>query len=121
MGKSNDTSVKELPVFVKQSDVEWEAVGEGLRRKILGYDDGLMLVYVDFEAGAIGTPHSHPHRQVSYVAEGRFEVEIDGEKSILEAGDTFFVPPNLVHGAVALESGVLIDVFAPAREDFLGT
>jgi quercetin dioxygenase-like cupin family protein len=27
--------------------------------------------------------------------------------------------PNVEHGAVCLSAGVLIDVFSPAREDFL--
>jgi quercetin dioxygenase-like cupin family protein len=97
----------------------WETVGPGVTRKILGFDGELMLVCAKFERGAVGPLHQHPHRQVTYVAEGRFEIEIDGSKKTLETGDSFFVAPNLVHGAVALEPGVLVDVFTPAREDFL--
>ena len=29
------------------------------------------------------------------------------------------VAPNLLHGCVCLEAGVLIDTFTPMREDFL--
>ena len=97
----------------------WEVTGPGLSRKILGYDEALMLVCARFEKGAVGALHHHPHRQVTYVAAGSFEVEIDGVKRTLNTGDSFFVAPNLVHGAIALESGMLVDVFAPAREDFL--
>jgi len=39
-------------------------------------------------------------------------------KKVLKAGDVFYVAPNLIHGAVCLEAGVLIDVFSPMREDF---
>ena len=35
-------------------------------------------------------------------------------------GDSFLVPPNAVHGAIATEAGVLVDVFTPMREDFVG-
>jgi quercetin dioxygenase-like cupin family protein len=91
----------------------------GVTRKILGYDDALMMVVVKFETGAIGALHHHPHRQVSYVAAGKFDAEIDGVKRTIKAGDCFFVAPDLEHGVVALEPGMLIDVFAPAREDFL--
>lgn len=100
-------------------DGQWEVVAPGLTRRILGFDEALMLVCARFEQGAIGTLHHHPHRQVTYVASGRFEVEIDGVKQTLGAGDSFFVAPELVHGALALEAGTLVDVFAPAREDFL--
>jgi len=98
---------------------EWENVGAGVTRKILGFDEALMLVCVRFEPGSVGALHHHPHRQVTYVAAGRFEIEIDGVKRTLETGDSFFVAPELVHGARALEAGTLVDVFAPARQDFL--
>ncbi|MDX1532302.1 MAG: cupin domain-containing protein, partial [Rhodothermales bacterium] len=70
---------------------------------------------------AVGEPHRHPHRQTTYVESGAFEVEIGGEKAVLRAGDGFFVPPDTMHGAVAVEAGGLIDGFAPARGAFLGT
>ena len=48
------------------------------------------------------------------------EVEINGGKKILKAGDAFYIPPNVLHGAVCMEPGVLIDIFSPMREDFIG-
>jgi quercetin dioxygenase-like cupin family protein len=56
---------------------------------------------------------------VTHIAEGKFEVTIDDEKKILEKGDSFYIPSNVMHGVVCLESGLLIDVFSPVREDFL--
>lgn len=105
--------------FITSSDLDFEATEEGVKRKILSHDDALMMVAVHFEKGAVGTIHSHVHRQISYVESGRFEVIIDGNKKILEKGDSFLVAPNLLHGVVALDKGVLIDVFNPARKDFL--
>jgi quercetin dioxygenase-like cupin family protein len=105
--------------FVKTGDMEWETVGDGIERKILGYDDEVMMVHIRFKKDAIGTAHHHVHRQVSYVESGSFEVTIDGKKNVLVKGDSFFVAPDLVHGVVALEDGTLVDVFTPARKDFL--
>jgi quercetin dioxygenase-like cupin family protein len=56
---------------------------------------------------------------VSYVAAGRFEVTVDGERTELGVDDCFFVAADQVHGVMALEAGTLIDVFTPARLDFL--
>ncbi|HBT34768.1 MAG TPA: cupin domain-containing protein, partial [Hyphomonas sp.] len=50
-----------------------EDIGNGMRRKILGYDNNLMLVKVWFEKGAVGPVHAHPHTQTAYVVEGKFE------------------------------------------------
>ena len=105
--------------FIMSKDIEWETVGEGVERKILGFDDHIMMVCVRFVKGAIGTLHHHIHRQVSYVESGSFEVTIDGKTTTLQKGDCFFVSPDLLHGVVALEEGTLIDIFTPAREDFL--
>ena len=78
-----------------------------------------MVVAFAFEKGGIGAPHSHPHVQSSYVAQGRFEVTVGNETSVLSAGDAFIVPANTTHGVKALEAGLLIDNFAPHRADFL--
>jgi len=104
--------------FIENASVEWQQMAEGVRRKIMAYDEKLMIVRVEFETGGIGTLHQHYHVQMSSVESGVFEVEIDGIKKVLKAGDVFYVPSNLVHGAVCQEAGVLIDVFSPMREDF---
>ena len=97
----------------------WQEIAPGLRRRIHGHLPEMMVVEVEFAAGAVGDLHSHPHVQASYVAAGRFAVTIAGETREYAAGESFLVGPNLVHGLVALEAGRLIDVFTPRRESFL--
>ena len=101
------------------SQIPVETVAPGMTRQIMGYDKDLMLVKVNFEEGAIGYKHKHPHQQVSYVVNGKFEVEIAGIKEILGEGDCFVVPENSIHGVVCLKEGILIDTFSPMREDFV--
>lgn len=96
-----------------------EDMGGGLRRKILAYNDNLMAVEVHFETGTVAPVHSHRHEQITYVVSGKFEFEIDGVKRVLGPGDSAYKQPNLPHGAVCLEAGMLIDMFTPHREDFL--
>jgi quercetin dioxygenase-like cupin family protein len=105
--------------FVHDADVEWQHIDKGVKRKIMSYEPNLMVVKVAFEKDGIGKVHNHYHSQISYVESGKFEIEIGGEKKILTAGDVFYAQPNIMHGAVCLEEGVLIDVFSPMREDFV--
>jgi quercetin dioxygenase-like cupin family protein len=105
--------------LIADNDLVWEDLGLGVKRKIMAYNDHLMLVKVAFEKDAIGTLHQHPHLQMSFVAEGSFEVTMGDRKKTLTKGDVFFALSNIVHGVVCLEEGLLIDVFNPAREDFL--
>lgn len=106
--------------FFISEDTEWEEVAEGLSRQIMGYDGKIMLVKAKFETGAIGVMHKHYHSQVTYVESGEFEMTIDGVVKTLKRGDSFYVLPHLMHGCVCTKPGILIDVFSPAREDFLG-
>jgi quercetin dioxygenase-like cupin family protein len=105
--------------FQHDADFAWEPTEPGVKRKIMAYGPDLMVVRVAFDAGAVGKAHSHPHRQASYVESGIFDVTIDGRTERLIAGDTFFVPADLVHGVVAVEAGQIVDSFTPMREEFL--
>ena len=97
----------------------WTPTSDGNRRRVLLHTDELMMVEFGFEKGGVGALHSHPHVQSSYVADGRFEVTIDGNTEIVEKGGAFIVPSGLVHGVKALEAGRLVDTFTPQRADFL--
>lgn len=108
---------KEL--FIEDDAIAWQTVGEGVRRKIMAYNKDLMFVKVAFDAGSIGTVHEHVHTQITHIERGKFEVEINGEKKVLSAGDAFYIPPHVPHGVVCLEAGVLVDMFSPMRGDFI--
>jgi quercetin dioxygenase-like cupin family protein len=105
--------------FLLGDEVEWEIIGKGVKRKIMAYDETIMLVNVHFDKGGIGAIHEHYHSQVTYVESGQFEVTIGSETKILKGGDSFYVQPHVLHGAICLESGILVDVFSPMREDFI--
>lgn len=107
-------------VFIENKDIPWQQMDEGVKRKIMAYDDKLMVVKVEFQKGSIGPMHQHHHSQITHIESGIFEVIIGDEKKVLTSGDAFYIPPHVLHGAVCLEPGVLIDVFSPMREDFVG-
>lgn len=104
--------------FAQPGARDWTDLGGGNRRKVLVDTPELMQVAFSFEKGGIGALHSHPHVQASYVAEGRFEVTVDGVTEVVGKGGSFIVPSGLVHGVKALEAGLLIDCFTPSRADF---
>lgn len=106
-------------IFQFENEIEWEDQGNGIQRQVFGYNDQIMLVKAKFEKGAVGTLHQHPHTQVTYVRGGAFEVTIGDEVRVIRDGDGFYVPPGILHGAVCLEPGTLVDAFAPMREDFI--
>lgn len=91
----------------------------GVTRRVLAYNDGLMCVENQFQQGAVGALHSHPHTQITYVVEGAFSFTIDGVTKVVRKGDTLLKEDGVVHGCTCLEAGVLLDIFTPMREDFV--
>ncbi|MFC2090455.1 cupin domain-containing protein [Bacteroidota bacterium] len=112
---------------MKQSDklyynaykTEWEDLGSGVSRQILGWDEQIMMVKVKFEKGSIGNPHHHIHSQTTYCESGRFQFTIGENDYVIKEGDGIYVPPDMVHSAICLEEGMLLDVFSPYRKDFI--
>jgi quercetin dioxygenase-like cupin family protein len=106
-------------LFQLENEIQWVDLGNGVQRQIYGYDDRIMMVKVKFEKGAVGQLHSHPHTQITYVESGVFEFTIGSIKKTIKKGDGFYVPPHAEHGVICLQPGMLVDSFAPLREDFL--
>ncbi|WP_164974695.1 cupin domain-containing protein [Halegenticoccus tardaugens] len=96
-----------------------EEAYEGITRRVLSFDETLMLVHYTVEEGAVFPAHTHDEtHQGVFVIEGRIELFGDHEAT-LEAGDTFVVGPEVEHGIRGLASkSTLIDSFTPPIEAY---
>jgi mannose-6-phosphate isomerase-like protein (cupin superfamily) len=78
---------------------------------------------IDFSDGPTDSTdplHTHPHEQITYVAEGEIMFVLEDQKYHLKAGDLFTVAGNMPHSVQLLTEKVrLVDTFTPIREDFL--
>lgn len=82
--------------------------------------DKLMLSFLDMEQGSAVPAHSHPHEQAGLVLEGKLRFRIGGEERVMEPGDAFLIPPNVVHEGVVEEGPArVLDIFSPVREDYV--
>ena len=88
------------------------------RRHVSG--EKLMSVELTLDKGAVVPLHHHPHEQISHVISGKIEFDVAGDKRVMGPGEVVHVPSNLPHTATAQEATVMIEVFSPPREDFLG-
>ena len=104
---------------VKNSTIPWMDLGGGVQRKVLAHTDDGMVVEVQFETGAVGAAHSHPHVQCTYVLSGTFVFTVGGKDIEVSAGDTLAFERGEIHGALCKAAGTVIDIFSPMREDFL--
>jgi quercetin dioxygenase-like cupin family protein len=90
-------------MFIFHNETTLEDLGNGVTRRILAHGGNMMAVEVNFDAGAIGPMHNHPHEQLTYVLSGEFEFTIGEEKRVVRAGDTLYKKPHIMHGCICLK------------------
>jgi quercetin dioxygenase-like cupin family protein len=107
---------------IPQRQEPGKEIAPGIFRRIIHLDH-LMAVEATFTGGPQAQPdppHTHPHEQLCYVAEGQLNLFVDGEMTPLKQGDMFSVPGNVPHCIQTLcPRVVLVDMFSPIRQDFL--
>ena len=91
--------------------------------RTIAHLENLMVVVCDFNNGPMkkpDPPHSHPHEQITCVAEGEVIFFKGDKKMQLVKGDIITLPSGVPHCIQTLTSHVrLIDSFSPVRKDFL--
>jgi len=79
----------------------------------------MTIARLELRKDAVVAEHHHVHEQVATVERGALKFTIEGRDLVLRAGESLAIPSNVPHGVVALEDTVVVDVFSPAREDWL--
>lgn len=92
---------------------------KGVSLDSLSIGEKSQVTKMNYVEGNFASPHSHPHEQSGYVISGRYELMVNNKKYELTAGDTYSIPGNTLHSFKVIEAGNVIDVFTPAREDYI--
>ena len=111
------------PAWAVQQDwatIPAQRVADGIERQLI-CGDRMMVCRLRFAPGVATAVHSHPHEQITLIERGRARFTVAGVDRIASAGDILFFPSGTEHGATMLEEPVvLVDIFSPPREEFLG-
>ncbi len=91
----------------------------GLVRRVLAYSPAIMLVENTIVAGTVLPMHQHPHEQILYLQQGELRLDCGGQERRMRTGDSCAIAGNVPHGVTAVTDIVVLDIFTPAREDFL--
>jgi unsaturated pyranuronate lyase len=81
--------------------------------------DGCSFAVVELDPGSVVPEHSHPNEQLGMVVRGSVSFRVAAETRELGPGGTWRIPPDTPHEVrTGPEGAVVLDVFAPAREDW---
>jgi quercetin dioxygenase-like cupin family protein len=79
--------------------------------------DGLMVNFARYAPNTTAPMHTHEEEQITFVLEGEFEFELEGDVRVMRPGMAVVVPPNVPHGARTLATTCFeVDVFHPPRK-----
>ena len=104
-------------VFRSFGNILPKEIAPGFQSKFI-HTDNNTLNFIEVKAGSEVPLHQHVHEQLSFVLEGKFELTVAGFTKVLEPGLFAVIPPNVIHGGMAITDCKLIDVFSPVREDY---
>ncbi len=106
-------------MFRKKSAEGYREPMEKIRQKTLVHGEKTLLAEFRLDKGAVLPDHRHPHEQTGYLVAGRLELTIGGQTHLVEPGDSWCIPGDTGHSAIAREDSVAVEAFSPVREDYL--
>lgn len=95
-----------------------EVIAPGITRQVV---HGTQTTFSRWQlkAGSAVPLHHHVNEQMTWIMSGRAEVLSGGTMHELRAGDIMVFAPNVEHAFKILEDTVAIDIFSPARQDWI--
>jgi len=108
-----------MTMFYKKKDEGYHSRVKGIDQKTLVYGERTLLTEFLLKKGSIIPKHSHPYEQTGYLVSGHMVFRVGNERYDVQVGDSWCIPMNSEHSAEILKDSVAVEVFSPAREDYL--
>ena len=113
-----DDTIGRVSAYEKLERIAPLPVWHGIAARVVS-GERITLAVVELDPGAVVAEHAHENEQLGLVLRGSMAFRLGGEERELGPGDTWTIPPNTPHDSVAgPEGAVVIDVFAPPRDDW---
>ena len=105
---------------IRWEEIPDEEVRPGVRRRAFGTKD-VLLVMNEAKPGMELRPHKHDFDQIAMITAGEAIYHVDGTPNEVGPGSILLVPAGAEHyiEPTGDETVMNLDVFAPAREDYL--
>jgi quercetin dioxygenase-like cupin family protein len=106
-------------MFGVGSDKGFKDLLKGIRIKALCKGEAMIMTEFSLEKGSLLPEHSHPYEQTGYLLKGRMRLHIGEASREISPGDSWSIGAGLRHKAEVLEDSRALEVFSPAREDYV--
>jgi quercetin dioxygenase-like cupin family protein len=103
--------------LVRWDEVPTENVNETTALQVV-WSPKATLARFSFAKGAYVDPHKHEAEQHTALVRGAMTVRLEGQDVTLFPGDVLIIDSWTQHEVWFLEDSIVLDFFAPAREDW---
>jgi mannose-6-phosphate isomerase-like protein (cupin superfamily) len=110
------------PFHARIADLPRESIADGILTRTAVRTDDAIVTFNWIQPGHPEVPpHRHPYDQLALILAGTLELDLDGDKYTVGAGELLYIPAGVPHvgRVVGTEVVLNVDVFAPIREDYL--
>lgn len=107
-----------MTTFEPIREMRPHVIREGITARAI-HGERMTMAVVDIEPNSTLPEHHHENEQLGFVIKGSIDFRVGTDRRLLHAGDTYLIPSNVPHEAVAGPDGATVaDVFAPVRADW---
>jgi quercetin dioxygenase-like cupin family protein len=107
-----------VSAFGSVSSLELQRIWDGVHGRAV-HGERITLGVIELDPGSVVPEHRHEHEQVGICLSGSLVFRVGEETRELHAGETWCIPGNVPHEVhVGPDGAVVIDVFAPTRDDW---
>ncbi len=103
----------------KKTDHGYEEVLPGIKIKTINYGENTLMTEFILKKDSVLVEHAHINEQTGYLVKGKIKLFINGKPEIINPGDSWNIPSNIMHKAEIIENSIAIEVFSPARTDYI--
>ena len=110
-----------MSAFDNLSSLELRRIWDGVHGRVI-HGQRLTLGVLELDPGSVVPEHSHEHEQLGICLRGSLLFRVGDESHDLGPGETWSIPSKVPHEVhVGPEGAVVLDVFAPTRDDWRTT
>jgi quercetin dioxygenase-like cupin family protein len=107
-----------VSAFGGLSSLDLRRIWDGVHGRIV-HGERITLGVLELDPDSVVPEHSHEPEQLGMCLAGSLQFRVGDETRELGPGETWSIPSNVPHEVhVGPEGAVVIDVFAPTRDDW---
>jgi quercetin dioxygenase-like cupin family protein len=103
----------------KSTQERYTEILPGIKIKTLVHGPKTMMTKFILAKGSVVPVHKHPYEQTGYLIKGRIRLTLGKTTFDVAENDSWCIDSDTEHAAEIIEDSVALEIFSPARPDYV--